>query len=194
MKAVRCVPVPCFGLIKRYSVFVPCFEVLFPSVVYAAVIVLCDDSGTCVPLGEFCSTFERRWDGAFLGFVLDIDRGAEIPLLVCLGDGLELLMVGSRKEVVRFGSLDVELLIIFGFRSPFFNSEPFLSSFPIFLPFSVRRRVSGVDSWELFPDDCIDARLDSIRGSKLFTILGPVPLRGVSGGVIDWDDSLLSVN
>ena len=45
----------------------------------------------------------------------------------------------------------------------------------------------------------MDARLDSILNSwcfesKLLIILGPVPLRGVSGGVIDCDESLLSVN
>ena len=82
----------------------------------------------------------------FLGFVLDIDRGAAIPLLICLGDGLEVLIAGSLNEFVLFGSLDVELLIIFGALSPFFKFVPFLSSFPNFLLFSERRSVSGVDN------------------------------------------------
>ena len=78
--------------------------------------------------------------------MLDIDRGAAIPLLICLGDGLDVLIAGSRKEFVLFGNLDVELLIILGVLSPFFKPDPFLSSFPTFLIFSVRRRVSGVDN------------------------------------------------
>ena len=40
--------------------------------------------------------------------MLDIERGAAIPLLVCLGDGLEVLIDGSFREFVLFGSLDVE--------------------------------------------------------------------------------------
>ena len=114
--------------------------------------------------------------------VLDVERGCCCPalLLFCLGDVLEVrLFDGSRREVVLFGNFDVELLIMLGFLSPFFTLEPFA----VLLLFSLRRSVSGVDNSEL---DGMDARLVSgCCESTLLIIFGPVPLRGVSGGVIE---------
>ena len=98
MEEVRLLTVPCFGLIKRYSEFVPCFEVLFPSVVNAAAIVLSDEAVPCVPLGLFCSKLDRRRDDGFLWVALDTERGGPTPLLDGLGDGLEVLFEGSLRE------------------------------------------------------------------------------------------------
>ena len=63
---------------------------------------------------------------------------------------------------------------------------------------SVLCNVSGVEDPEC-PDEAIDARLDSTLvswclESKLATIFRPLPLLGVSGGVIDCADILPSVS
>ena len=98
MEEVRLLTVPGLGLIKRYSEFVPCFEVLFPSVVNAAAIVLSDEAVPCVPLGLFCSKLDRSRDEGFLAVALDTDRGGPTPLLDSLGDGLGVLLDGSLRE------------------------------------------------------------------------------------------------